>query len=155
MAGRRPTPTALKKATGNPGKRALNKNEPQLAPGIPTPPEHLTDDARRAWFGLCHLLHSMGVLAKADAMALERLCETYAEVVELTANIKAKGRTQVVETESGAEFERQRPQVAMLADADRRFKSYLIEFGLTPAARSKVNVSEQPEQSAAEGYFSA
>ena len=32
------------------------------------------------------------------------------------------------------------PAVAMLADADRRFKSYLVEFGLTPAARTKVKV---------------
>ena len=29
----------------------------------------------------------------------------------------------------------------MLAYADRLFKSYLVEFGLTPAARTKVNVN--------------
>jgi P27 family predicted phage terminase small subunit len=38
------------------------------------------------------------------------------------------------------------PAVAMLADADRRFKSYLVEFGLTPAARSKVNTLPDEEE---------
>jgi len=31
MGGRRPTPSALKLVTGNPGKRPLNKKEPPLA----------------------------------------------------------------------------------------------------------------------------
>lgn len=34
----------------------------------------------------------------------------------------------------------------MLADADRRFKSYLVEFGLTPAARSKVKMNGGEEE---------
>jgi phage terminase small subunit len=33
----------------------------------------------------------------------------------------------------------------MLADADRRFKAWLVEFGLTPAARSKVHVQNPDE----------
>jgi P27 family predicted phage terminase small subunit len=152
MPGRRPTPTALKIATGNPGKRATNKREPK-ADGIPVPPDHLSDGARRAWFALCPLLASMGIIAKADGIAFERLCECYAEVNELQAALRDGGRVQVVITKSGDSFERQRPQVAMLADADRRLKGYLVEFGLSPAARSKVNVAEQEEQSAAADYF--
>ena len=34
--GRRPKPTALKRAAGNPGKRALNHAEPQPPEGLPT-----------------------------------------------------------------------------------------------------------------------
>ena len=44
-----------------------------------------------------------------------------------------------VQTEGGFLI-KANPAVAMLADADRRFKSYLVEFGLTPAARTKVKV---------------
>lgn len=153
MAGRRPTPTAMKIAAGNPGRRPINAAEPKLG-GVPTPPEHLGDGARAAWFAVCPMLQAMGVLDRADAMALERLCETYAEVVELTRDIRERGRTQTTITESGSEMERQRPQVAMLADADRRFKSYLVEFGLSPAARSKVQVVPEVEESAAARFFS-
>ena len=37
MAGRRPTPTKLKLIKGNPGKRALPKDEPTPDPVIPGP----------------------------------------------------------------------------------------------------------------------
>lgn len=89
----------------------------------------------------------MGVLTLADAIELEVLCEDYAEWCELKADIKANGRTQKVTTESGAEFERQRPQVAMLSDCDRRLKSHLIEFGLSPASRSKISLIEKADES--------
>jgi len=153
MTGRRPIPTALKIATGNPGKRAINRGDAKIKAGIPQPPDDVPDDVRRAWFTLCPLLFSMGVLTPADAIALERLCYCYAEVRQLEAEIAEKGRNQEVETNSGDVMERQRPAVAQLADADRRLKSYLVEFGLTPAARSKVNVSEPEKPSNATNYF--
>jgi phage terminase small subunit len=42
----------------------------------------------------------------------------------------------------------------MLADADRRFKSYLVEFGLTPAARSKVQIKDdEPKEDQFAEFF--
>jgi len=152
MAGRRPAPIEVKLATGVRSSR-IPKNAPKPPKGIPTPPSHLSDEARRAWFAWVPVLDSMGVLAKADGLALERLCECYAEVVELSRDIQKNGRTQVVVTKSGDAFERQRPQVAMLAAADRRLKSYIVEFGLSPAARSKVHVSQDAEETKADRYF--
>ena len=57
----------------------------------------------------------------------------------LRLTITEEGRTYTVQTEGGFLI-KANPAVAMLADADRRFKSYLVEFGLTPAARTKVKV---------------
>lgn len=145
-------PTALKIAAGNAGKRAINKREPK-ASGIPTPPGHLSDLARRHWFALCPLLKDMGILSRGDGAALEQLAECYAEVQELRADIRANGRVQSVTTKSGDVFERQRPVVAMYQDADRRLKSYLVEFGLTPAARSKVHASEVEDNQKQSSYF--
>lgn len=145
MPGRRSTPTAMKIASGNPGKRAINKREPKPPAGVPTPPEHLSDEARRVWFALAPMLDAMGVLTQADAIELEVLCEDYAEWLELKKDIQANGRVQTVTTKSGDEFIRQRPQVGMLQDADRRLKGHLAEFGLTPASRSKVTISEKSE----------
>ena len=141
MAGRRPKPTPLKLVTGNPGKRAINKKEPKPAREIPSPPSHLTDEGKTAWGRLSVLLDGMGVLTVADAFALERLCDIYAEILILREDIKTEGRTYKTETQQGDTLTKANPSVAMLADADRRFKSYLVEFGLTPAARSKVNVN--------------
>jgi hypothetical protein len=48
MVGRLPKPTALKVLSGNPGKRALNKNEPKPG-GVPTCPSSLDATAKREW----------------------------------------------------------------------------------------------------------
>ena len=145
MPGRRPSPTALKIASGNPGKRAMNKREPKVEPGVPQPADHLSDGARQAWFALAPMLDAMNVLTKADAIELEILCEVYVEWQELKADIAKNGRTQDVTTKGGGTFTRQRPQVAMLQDCDRRLRGHLSEFGLSPASRSKISVAEKSD----------
>lgn len=155
MAGRRPKPTHLKVVSGNPGKRALNKKEPKPKREAPSCPAHLSDNGKVAWGKLCVLLDRMGVLTEADSMALERLCDTYAEILECRDLIAKTGRTYTSVRSSGSEDDsseqvlvKANPAVAMLADADRRFKSYLVEFGLTPAARSKVQVAKDDDEKA-------
>lgn len=147
MAGRRPTPTHLRLVKGNPGKRPVNKAEPKPRREIPSPPKHVSDVGRVAWGRLTVLLDQMGVLTQADAYALERLAELYAEIVALGETIAETGRVYETITETGSKIFRPRPEVAMLADADRRFRAYLVEFGLTPAARSKVRASDGDDAS--------
>lgn len=142
MAGRRPTPTHLKVVTGNPGKRAINKNEPKPPADPVKMPAHLNATAKSAWTNVKSILGRMGVLSKADEYALERLVSCYAEIRDCEKAIKTHGRTYETYNDSGGIMHRPRPEVAMLADADRRFKSYLVEFGLTPAARSKIQIDE-------------
>lgn len=146
MAGRRPKPTHLKVVSGNPGKRAINKREPKPKRVIPACPAHLSDASKVAWGRLCVLLDRMGVLTEADVLALERLCDCYAEILECRELITRDGRTYSSVSTGKKEGDepqmlvKANPAVAMLADADRRFKGYLVEFGLTPAARTKIEV---------------
>ena len=77
MAGRKPTPTHLKLVTGNPGKRKINRQEPNPARCIPSCPSHLSDNAKVAWGKLTVLLDRMGVLTEADAAVLERMVDCY------------------------------------------------------------------------------
>lgn len=153
MAGRRPKPTHLKVVSGNPGKRAINKKEPKPRKVVPSCPEHLSKASAVAWGKLCVLLDRMGVLTEADALALERLCDCYAEILECRELIARDGRTYssirgIGDEDSPIEqvLMKANPAVAMLADADRRFKGYLVEFGLTPAARSKVQVKDDGDE---------
>ncbi|MBC3410709.1 phage terminase small subunit P27 family [Pseudomonas sp. SWRI51] len=146
MAGRRPTPTELKLVRGNPGKRAINKNEPQPARRVPCTPAHLTSEGQVAWGRLTVLLDRMGVLTEADGFALERLCDCYAEILALREMVDTQGRTYETTSTQGELVLKANPAVAMLADVDRRFKSYLVEFGLTPAARSKVQVKQHDDE---------
>lgn len=156
MAGRRPTPSHLKLVRGNPGKRATNGSEPKPRREIPSPPAHLSDRAKVAWGAVSVLLDRMGILTEADGLALERLCEVYAEILEIRGSMPADGsRTYECKTKEGGTMIRAIPEVAMLADADRRFKAWLVEFGLTPAARTKVQVKDGQESDPLADYFTA
>ena len=146
MAGRRPTPTALKLVAGNPGKRATNKREPKPKRAIPSCPEHMSNDGRIAWGRMTVLLDRMGVLTEADAFALERLCDCYADVLACRILIERDGRTYTTTTAQGDTLIKGHPAVGQLRAADAQFKSYMIEFGLTPAARSKVNAADDDEK---------
>lgn len=149
--GRRAVPSGMKMLRGNPGKRALPDNEPQPPAGVPDPPEHLSAAAAQAWWRFAATLEQMRVLTKADWAALEGLCETYAE---LKAAGAVSRRYQRVKTKSGGYMWRVHPAVSVRQDADRRFRAWLVEFGLTPAARTKVRVrgEEKPTDPAAK-YF--
>ncbi|HGN0868484.1 TPA: P27 family phage terminase small subunit, partial [Providencia alcalifaciens] len=114
MAGRRPKPTNLKLVTGNPGKRKLNDKEPKPRREIPSPPEHLTDWGKIAWAKLTLLLDGMGVLTIADSLALERLCDIYADILQLRDTIAIEGRTYTTKTQLGDFLIKAHPAVAML-----------------------------------------
>ena len=146
MPGRRPKPTHLKIVSGNPGKRALNKREPKPRREIPPCPTHLNDASKVAWRRLAEMLHRIGILTEADALALERLCDCYADILACRELIGRDGRTYTTVTAQGDTLIKGNPAVAQLRAADAQFKSYLVEFGLTPAARSKVQVADDDEE---------
>lgn len=154
MTGRRPTPAYLKEVQGTGRPSRANPVPPAVTPGRPRIPRHLSPGARAAWRVFAPILDRMGVLTNVDGMALERACECYADIRELQATITREGRTYETRTERGDIMHRARPEVAALADADRRLKAWLVEFGLTPAARSRVQATPPtPKGSADARYF--
>lgn len=155
MKGRKPTPSALKLLTGNPGRRPLPANEPRPRRLIPSPPAHLSERAAVAWGSLSVRLDRLGLLTELDAEALEQLCENYAEILALRADIAENGRTTAVVTTTGDKREAARPVVAMLSDAEKRFRAMMCEFGLTPSARTRVAGAGDDSGKAdpAEAYF--
>lgn len=155
MRGRKPTPSALKLVKGNPGRRPPRKREPKPKRVIPSAPEHITERAKLAWEALSTRLDRYGLLTELDALAFEQLCENYAEILQLRADVVAHGRTMVVTTTTGDTREAARPSVAMLSDAEKRFRMMMSEFGLTPSARTRVNGSDGNDSKAdpADAYF--
>ena len=152
--GHPPKPTALKIVQNNPGKRAMDiEDEPTPNTGIPDLPPGLSRVARTAWDRLAPLLDGMSVLTQVDGAALERMCESYAEIIRYQDLIDRDGATYMTTNEHGEMLIKGNPAVAMLGAADRRFKSYLTEFGLTPAARTKVKVTGGKKKDPLDGYF--
>ena len=133
------TPTRLKIIKGTAQPSRINKNEPMPAEGEPAQPAHLSARAKTAWRAIVPILQHMRILTVADGLALEALCEAYADLHTARAVLKKRGaRTYSFETKAGETVFRSYPEVAQAADADRRFRSWLASFGLTPADRSRV-----------------
>ena len=88
------------------------------------------------------MLVRMQVLTDADPVALGLLCDALAEYIAARAEVERAGRTYETVSESGGVMIRAHPAVAIQADAWRRAKLMLTEFGLTPASRAKVSVAD-------------
>lgn len=132
--GRPPKPTALKLVTGNPGKRALNRDEPRPRAGLPTPPPVLNDDAKAEWRRVARDLHQCGLLTLVDRSALAAYCQAYGRWCEAEREIAAYGMT--VTTEAGNVI--QHPLVGVARRAMTDMVKFAAEFGMTPSARSRV-----------------
>lgn len=144
-SGRRPLPTAVKKLRGNPGKRALNAEEPVVANGRPIVPPKLKGVALDEWNAVVPELESMGVLSRLDGKALAAYCFCYAEWWQAHEEVEKYGlivEEPIVDKEGevvGARYKRN-PAVSIMHEAMKNMKAFLIEFGLTPAARSRLRV---------------
>jgi P27 family predicted phage terminase small subunit len=153
MVGRKPKPAKIHELNGFPGKRKLNRREPKPRLCIPLPPAHLSEQIKEAWRKLAVKLHRMGVLTEADAWGLEELSETYVEVRDLRQQIAQEGRTVEITTTTGDVREVTNPLVNQLSDAAKRLRALMVEFGLTPSARTRVNVTEEKEEDPLDRFF--
>jgi P27 family predicted phage terminase small subunit len=155
LAGRRRKPSHLRLLDGNRGKRAAPKNEPKPKRGKPQKPSHLSDDAIAAaeWDRLAKLTTSAGcdVLTIADGPMLEATVLAYSAFRRATLELK-KGFTYEVRTKAGGTMHRARPQAAIASDAWRRYVSGLTHFGLSPAARGKVQTSGEEDATAIDEF---
>lgn len=141
MAGRTPKPTALKKLAGNPGKRPLNQREPKLEPRMLSVPRFLSEEAKAEWRRVVHELYDAGLLTAADRAILTAYCHAWGMFVK--AEKELKGQTLVLESSNGNKY--QNPLVGIVNKARYDVKRFAAEFGMTPAARSKVQ-AEAPEE---------
>ena len=139
MSGPPKTPTHLRLVRGNPSKRPINENEPKPAAGVPPTPKHF-DKQGKYWFKrMADELDAIGVMSQLDARALELLVEAYTEYRHHCDTLEVEGYTYRTETQSGDVLIKAHPAAFMKADAWKRLRAMLGEFGMTPASRSKVN----------------
>lgn len=123
---KKPKPTALHKLNGNPGKRALNYDEPQppMMTAADIPPELDGNRvAMREWVRLVPMLRACKQITEADRAALISLCLEWSRYLELQA-----GNT-----------------VRDFIERRHALNSCLRlwpELGLTPSSRSRVKIAD-------------
>jgi P27 family predicted phage terminase small subunit len=152
MAGRRPTPTALKELAGNPGKRPLNKREPKPRVKAPVCPAWLKGEARSEYRRAARLLVEMRVLTEADRATLLAYAVAYARWVEAEAAMAKPDFTMVASTDKG--YQHVSPWFTVANTALKQLRAFAVELGLTPASRSRIKaVLAEDEKSLAELLF--
>jgi P27 family predicted phage terminase small subunit len=141
----RPTlPTAVKKLKGTLQPCRTNPDEPILPVEVPNEDKslaHLSPEARLIWPDFADILSRMGVLTMADGPAMGLLVEAFVDGIRARRTVEREGYTYECVSEKGGTMIRPHPAVAQAADADRRFAFWCNQFGLTPAARSRVSAN--------------
>lgn len=133
--GRKPKPTARKKAAGNPGRRALNENEPDF--GLVTdidPPEWISGAARDMWERVAPPLLKQKVLQVTDLHNLEAFCMAYGNWRAAAANVTANGT--VVAGATGGPIKN--PALTALNEASKQMVTFGSMLGLDPASRQRL-----------------
>lgn len=135
-------PTRLKILQGNPGKRALPDHEPQPNVNrLPEPPDHLSQSAQHVWRRLAPKLHRLGLLTEIDDDALALYCDASARWVRAKAEVDAHG--DIVKTLAGNPI--QNPYLAVANRAAEQMRKLISDFGMTPAARTAIDVFDVPD----------
>lgn len=138
--GPKPTPTALKRLKGNPGKRKLPAHEPDL-PVIEdaSTPRELARDAQAVeeWNRLAPMLQAAKVLTDADRASLIALCQVWSRY--LTATAQLLGADLVIKSRHG--HKQPNPYIGVANRALAQCLKLWAELGLTPASRSRVQAN--------------
>lgn len=134
MRGRKPKPTALKIAEGNPGKRRINGAEPKPPASLPDPPPHLSVAALEEWHRIAGALNQIGLLTQADRSTMAAYCQCYARWVE--AEEKLATTPAILRLPSG--YIQQSPWLTISNKQLELMAKYMAEIGLTPASRSRL-----------------
>lgn len=133
--GRKRKPTAVKALAGNPGKRALNKAEPDFGRLADVDcPIWLEGEAAAMWKTVVPHLCAQGVLAPTDLHNVEAFCSAYGRWRQAEAEVKAVGLT--VTSAMGSPMKN--PAVTVINEALRQLAMFGALLGLDPSSRSRL-----------------
>ncbi|MGE6445053.1 phage terminase small subunit P27 family [Pseudomonas bubulae] len=133
--GRKPKPTAKKELAGNPGKRALNKSEPQFSKITNVdPPDWLSDRASTMWKMIVPELLRENVVALTDLHNVEAFCVAYDNWRSAQESITQHGI--VVAGATGGPMKN--PALTAANETMRQMVTFGSMLGLDPASRTRL-----------------
>lgn len=143
VRGRKPKPTVLHRLAGNPGKRPLNVQEPDVpAPSaeFDTPPEELKGDttAESEWRRTVPMLRDRKIISEAERGVLIALCQQWSIYQQAVQKWNELGM--IVKAPSG--YPMVNPYIGVANHALGHCSKLWAELGLTPSSRTRVRVLE-------------
>ena len=129
-----PLPSTLKRARGTYRPCRESPSEPCGTRGVPAPPPDLDAEERAEWDELGPRLVRMGVLLREQAEAFELLVRGKVRYRRLALKVREMGEVIV---DSKGDLVRNPSAIAM-ERAEIEYRRLLGEFGLSPAAATRV-----------------
>ena len=146
--GPKKTPTATLKLRGS-WRANQRGSEPQLTSERPRRPKWLIGRARTEWEILVPELLAARLLSKVDRIELALLCQRYADYLDALDIVEAEGM--MMETTNGNWI--QHPAVGIMNQAWRDVIKLGANFGLSPADRASLTVTEPAKKPEAKSKF--
>ncbi len=154
-------PAELKLLEGNRGNRPVDLTA-QFRPevGAPTMSRDMSRDGRKAWKALLPELLRYNLVSKVDGAALNDLCETIGLIAVLRRSINKKQELLLTQDKDPAEaveartpkgMRIQSPTYQALNREREKLRTWLAEFGLTPAQRARVTLAVRAQLKLFEG----
>lgn len=143
MAGRKPMPTQMKLLKGT-FQKCRQRKEPKPPKSIPNPPSCLDSVGKREWRRITPELDRLGLISNLDMAALAGYCQAFSTWFKASKELKNVGKFTIV-TDKGNVI--QHPLVGVINTAAAEMRRFLVEFGMTPSSRSKVNCGESEKDS--------
>ena len=155
--GTKPTPLHLALVRGRP-ERKMPKPGKAIEPPLdePTPPVHLSDEAKVEWGRIIAILVQLKMMTKIDRAALAAYCQAYGRWVQAERTLAGMAekdmltRGLMIKTTGGNLI--QNPLVGTANKAMADMVRYAAEFGMTPSARTRL---QNPGSGASENPFEA
>jgi P27 family predicted phage terminase small subunit len=154
MKGRKPKPTALQMAQGDPRKKGMGKlaeklaAEPHPTRGLPGCPRYLKGRARSAWTFWAAELADMQIDRRPDAQMLQGACVNYAKAVQADLILEKDGLLVTETFVSPVTGEvlttkiKRHPADLISNSAWRQVRAFCSEFGLSPVSRTRLSIVE-------------
>jgi P27 family predicted phage terminase small subunit len=112
----------------------INADEPKAVPGDPVPPPGLDKVGRAAFTAVVEDLRALGCLSRTDSAAIGVYAHTFSRWTAANADIAENGM--FVDCDNGNRA--MTPAVRVARDTGETLRRLLCEFGMTPAARSRL-----------------
>ena len=139
--GRKPKPAELRLLEGNREHRRIPETVKPKVKRIPAP-HWLHPEAKKEWKRMVRELQPLGLFTVIDKVALEAYCQLYAK----WKAAEQKAELHIFETDSG--YKSINPYINVALKYAKEMRAYLVEFGMTPSARTRVNVDKLKDEAA-------
>lgn len=131
-------PTGLKLLQGTYRSDRATPNEVMPKAEIPPLPKHLSGEAREEWARVTQDLYAIGLLARADRVGLAAYCEAYAAWVQACKQWQLNKDSEDYKVFKGS--------FSVFKAASETMLRFLVEFGMTPASRTRISGLPRPEE---------